>query len=291
MHKYRKRVIALTIGVAFLLPIVYGYLKYKNFAVLNPAGLVASEERQLIFITLFLSLLVVLPVYILTFTIAWRYREGNKRAKYSPGLSGNVWAELLWWSVPLAIITVLSVITWRSSHALDPRQPIKSAGPVLKVQVIAMQWRWLFIYPDEKVASLNRLELPVGRAVEFDVTADAPMNAFWIPQLGSQIYAMPGMSTKLNLIANRPGIFMGSSANLSGKGFAKMRFNTVAVSQLDFQKWLDAAKRSSPLDWSTYQRLAKPSTSKQTNTYVLDDKELFHSVMMKYTGPGGQHAR
>jgi len=239
--------------------------------------------------TVLLGMIVIVPVYIMTFAIAWRYREGNKKAKYSPELSGNLWAELLWWGIPLAIIGTLSFITWQSSHALDPRRPLTAAAKPLNVEVIALDWKWLFIYPAQDVASINWLELPVNTPVNFDITADAPMNSFWIPQLGSQIYAMPGMSSQLHLIADKTGDYSGSSANLSGDGFAGMRFTAEAASDQKFNDWVRLAKRSPQrLDMSTYAQLARPSKNDPVVTYSSADSDLYNKVLLKYMGPAGR---
>jgi len=196
--------------VLWFLGIIVWYLHKQNFAVLNPAGQVASRQRQLIIVTVLLGLLVVLPVYAMTFVIAWRYREGNTKAKYSPELSGNRWAESLWWGIPSAIILVLSIITWRTSHSLDPFKPLNSTKPAMSIEAVALDWKWLFIYPQEGIASVNYVQFPVGTPVDFYITADAPMNSLWIPQLGSQIYAMPGMAMQLHLVANKAGNYYGS---------------------------------------------------------------------------------
>ncbi|HEX4774447.1 MAG TPA: ubiquinol oxidase subunit II [Candidatus Saccharimonadales bacterium] len=282
---YKGGLIALVLLGAMFIAIAY--LRGKNFAVLNPKGLVALKERNLMIVTVALGLLVVIPVYIMLFSFAWKYREGNTKAKYSPELTGNRWIETIWWGIPIIIIGFLGVITWNSSHDLDPRKSLGVSGQPLNVEVIALQWRWLFIYPEQGVASLNYLELPVNRPVNFDITSDAPMNSFWIPQLGSQIYAMPGMQTRLNLIANKAGTYDGSSANLSGDGFANMRFTAAADSPLAFNTWLESAK-SSPLALSmgSYKQLAQPSEKRTAYLYSSVDPELFDHVLLKYMVPG-----
>jgi cytochrome o ubiquinol oxidase subunit II len=267
--------------------IVVWYLHGKNFAVLNPAGQVGRKERNLMIFTMALGLLVVLPVYVMTFLIAWRYREGNTKAKYSPELSGNRWAEGLWWGIPSVIILVLSVITWQSSHALDPFKPLASNKPPITVEVVALDWKWLFIYPQEGIASVNYVRFPVGTPVDFYITADAPMNSMWIPQLGSQIYAMPGMSTQLHLIADKAGDYAGSSANISGAGFADMRFTASASSQADYDSWVQLARSSSgTLDANAYHQLAKPSVSHTTPMYSSVANDLYSRVLLKYMVPG-----
>ncbi len=287
-NKKYKRVF-LAFIILWFIGLVVWYLHAKNFAVLNPRGVVAFRERRLMITTVLLGLLVVVPVYILTFSIAWRYREGNKKARYSPELAGNRWAETVWWGIPLAIIGVLSVITWNSSHALDPHRALQLSGTPMTIQVVALDWKWLFIYPQQGVASVNLAEFPVGTPVTFNITADAPMNSFWIPQLGSQIYAMPGMSSKLNLAADKPGSYDGSSANISGRGFAGMRFTAQATSEADFNNWLGIV-RSSPdsLGMGDYKRLARPSENNPVQLYASVDRDLYNKVLLKYMVPGGE---
>jgi cytochrome o ubiquinol oxidase subunit II len=285
-----SRRIFITAFALWFVGIIAWYLHDKNFAVLNPGGSVAAKERNLMVVTALLGLLVIVPVYIMLFSFAWRYREGNKKAKFSPELSGNRWLEAIWWGIPAAIIMVLSIITWNSSHALDPHKALPVAGkPAITIQVVALDWKWLFIYPKQNVASVNWLQLPVGTPVNFIVTADAPMNSFWIPQLGSQIYAMPGMSTQLHLLADKAGYYQGSSANISGRGFAGMRFMARAGSDKEFGTWLQAARRS-PLALSAgaYRNLAKQSENNPVAIYSSVEPSLYDKVVLKYMTPGGQ---
>lgn len=285
MNKKTRILLGAIVGLAFVLPVAYGYLRDKNLGVLNPKGMVAVEQKELLILTILLGLMVIVPVYILLFLFAWRYREGNKKAKYSPKLEGNVFAELVWWGIPLAIIVVLSVITWQTSHSLDPRKPIESTAKPLNVQVVAMNWKWLFIYPEQNVASVNHLQIPVGRPVNFEITADAPMNSFWIPQLGSQIYAMPGMSTTLHLVADEAGEYQGVSANLSGSGFAGMRFDAKAGGQSDFDSWVTSAKKSpTKLNADNYAKLAVPSERNEVELYSSVDSGLYRGILLKYMG-------
>lgn len=273
-------------AAAWLLGLLAVYLSNTNFAVLNPAGMVANQELNLIIFTVLLGLLVVLPVLVMTFVIAWKYREGNSSAKYSPDSDHNILAESLWWGIPTVIIMVLSVITWNSSHALDPHKPLKMAGAPLKVQVIALDWKWLFIYPEQDVASINYLQLPINKPVNFEITSDAPMNSFWIPQLGGQIYAMSGMSTQLNLMASKAGDYRGSSANLSGQGFSGMQFTARAGSEADFKTWVASAKHSSAsLNAETYQQLRQPSQDNPAVFYSSVTPGLYDRVVMKYMMP------
>lgn len=278
-----------TLGIAFFL------LQGVDFAILNPKGEVANRQMQLIIIATLLGLIVVVPVFVMLFYVAWKYREGNTKAKYMPEWKNNNYVEALWWGIPLVIITVLGVVAWQSSHELDPYKPLSSDEKPVKIQVVALQWRWLFIYPEDNIASINEVHIPVGRPVNFEITADAPMNSFWIPKLGGQVYAMTGMSTKLHLKADEAGDYEGRSANISGEGFADMKFMTKAVSEYNYQDWVKSAKRSSlQLDRTLYDELAKPSKELIPQYYILKQPDLYDTIVMKYmkmdhTEMGGHH--
>ncbi len=253
--------------------------------VLQTRGEIGNRQRDLLVFASLLAVVVLMPVYIMLFVFAWRYKEGHHR-KYTPKWDGNKRYETIWWSVPILIVSVLAVITWVTSHSLDPYKPLASDKKPLQVQVIALDWKWLFIYPEYQIASVNELQIPVNRPVEFTITSDAPMNSFWIPQLGGQIYAMSGMQTKLHLIADEPGEYRGMSANISGEGFADMHFKTYAESQTDFNQWIDKVhgyENTRDLDMSSYSHLAEPGTS-VVQYYHLQDQQLFYNVMMKYMG-------
>lgn len=286
MNKKHK-IAFIGVALAWFFGIMAYYLRHANIQVLNPKGVVAHDERNLIIFTVLLGLLVVLPVYVMTFTIAWKYREGNKKAKYRPDWEHNVVAEILWWGIPTAIIVLLSVVTWTTSHSLDPHKPLGSAAP-MKIQVVALDWKWLFIYPDQNIASVNYVQFPVDRPVEFEITSNGPMNSFWIPQLGSQIYAMAGMSTHLNLEANTPGDYRGSSANISGKGFAGMRFTAHASSESDFNTWMSGIQEASkPLSMDSYHALAAPSENNPAAYYASVAPGLYSKVLLSFQLPGG----
>jgi cytochrome o ubiquinol oxidase subunit 2 len=262
------------------------YFPGHNFTVFNSAGWVATRERRLIIITLLISLIVVVPVFVLLFAFAWKYREGNTSAKYSPELDGNKWAETVWWLIPIAMICVLSVITWQSTHELDPNKVLVSTTKPLTIQVVALQWKWLFIYPEQHVASLNYLQFPTNRPLNFEITADAPMNSFWIPQLGGQIYAMSGMSMPLHLIANKDGDYRGVSANISGKGFADMHFMARSSSTTAFDDWVRSVRQSpQDLNVATYNKLARPGGMPITS-YAKADDGLYDTIVEKYMMPG-----
>lgn len=287
-----KYKIILTSLLSVALLVVTGlYLKSHNIAVLEPKGIIASEQRELIIIATALGLLVILPVFIMTFAISWKYRASNHKARYTPDWDHSKLYELIWWGLPTAIIVILSVLTWQSTHQLDPSKQLSADKKPITVQVVALQWKWLFIYPEQNIASINYLQFPEDTPVNFEITADAPMNSFWIPELGGQIYAMPGMSTKLHLMADQPGTYNGSSANLSGQGFAGMKFIAKATSDDEFNQWLQSIKQSNPADslnMEQYRKLAQPSKNNPGAYYSSVDRDLYHKVMMKFAKPKNQ---
>lgn len=266
---------------------IVGYIALRGgVPILQPEGLIAAQQRDLLFIATGLMLLIVVPVFALTFYIAWKYRAGNRKAKYSPEWDRSNILEAIWWGFPLLIIIVLAVYTFISSHQLDPYRKLESAKPPVNVQVVALQWKWLFIYPDLGIASVNELGIPEKTPINFKITSDAPMNSFWLPSLGGQVYAMSGMSSKLHLMADKTGTYNGGSANLSGEGFAGMKFKAVSLSETDFSNWVQTVKRTSaPLDKAEYKKLAKPSKSHPVMTYALAEKNLYDMIIMKYMGP------
>lgn len=259
-------------------------LFHERVAFFNPAGEIARQQRDLFLFAVALILIVVIPVFVMLFWFAWKFRENNKKASYRPEFTGSKKLETLWWGIPIAIIIVLASVTWVTSHTLDPFRPLASNKVPLQVQVIALQWKWLFIYLDSSVASVNELHLPSDRPVEFTITSDAPMNSFWIPKLGGQVYAMSGMSTKLHLIADKKGVYEGRSANISGKGFADMEFATIVTSQSEFNAWQsNLSKQDLPaLNTESYSKLAHKSVEKSPRFYVRADKDLYNAVIQSY---------
>lgn len=255
----------------------------NEIVMFDTKGLIALKERNLLIISTLLMLIVVIPVFILTFVVAWKYRASNTKAKYSPEWDLNILAEAIWWGVPFLIIIVLSVITWISSHELDPYRQLDSEKKPVTIQVVALQWKWLFIYPEQNIATVNYFQFPEQTPVNFEISAEAPMNSFWIPQLGGQIFAMPGMRTKLHLIADEVGEYRGSSANLSGKGFSGMTFMAKALSEEDFSNWVESMQKSpNELTLDAYNKLAKPSENHGNESYVLKADGLFDHIVMKY---------
>jgi len=279
----RVLIILFPILVALGLVILFWFLvDGKRIDVLQPSGEVASAQKDIFALTVFLSALVVLPVFVMLAVFSLRYRKGNKTASYRPEWGENKWLEGLWWGIPILIIGILGVVTYQTSHSLDPYKE-RAGGKPLDVQVVAMRWKWLFIYPEQQVASLNHLPIPVDRPVRFSMTADAPMSAFWIPSLGSQKYAMNGMSSELNLKPKQVGEFTGYTTNINGEGYAKMTFKTKVMTQKDFSSWTSKAKSSDdPMGMAQYDTLARPESVTDERTYRLTDAKLFDMVLQKY---------
>ncbi|MBV4484760.1 ubiquinol oxidase subunit II [Pseudomonas sp. SWRI153] len=256
-----------------------------NLVVFNPKGAVARDERDLIILATGLMLLVVVPVIVMTFVFAYRYRATNKKARYSPRWASSHKIEAVVWGVPFLIICVLGWVTWETTHALDPYRPLDSDVPPVNVQVVATDWKWLFIYPDLGIASVNELAIPVNTPVSFTVTSDAAMTSFFIPALGGQIYAMAGMQTKLHLIANEIGQYRGIAANYNGHGFSDMHFSTLSLSGADYEAWVNKVKAAPrKLDQASYTELAKPSIRHEITYYSAVQERMFLDIVDKYEG-------
>ncbi|MGY2486025.1 ubiquinol oxidase subunit II [Cupriavidus sp. CP313] len=263
-----------------------------NLELLNPKGSIGEQEKSLILISLFVMLMVVIPVIVLTLWFAWRYRETNTSAPYAPKWAHSTKIEVVVWGIPCVIVACLAVLIWDSTHKLDPYRPLESQVKPIQVDVIALNWKWLFIYPEYGVASLNQLAIPVGTPVNFRLTAESMMNSFFIPQLGSMVYAMAGMQTRLHLIADTPGVYLGQSAAYSGPGFSDMHFKTLATSREEFDAWIQAARASSQaLDLKTYRTLELPSSKDPVTLYAAVAPKLFDQVVDKYMLANGQICR
>ncbi|WP_420997705.1 ubiquinol oxidase subunit II [Cupriavidus sp. 30B13] len=253
----------------------------------SPKGAIGHQEKSLIVISLAVMLMVVIPVIFLTLYFAWRYRASNTRATYAPKWAHSTAIEVVVWSIPCVIVIFLGILIWDTTHKLDPYRPIEAAAEPVEVEVIALNWKWLFIYPQYGVASLNQLAIPVDTPVSFKLTAESMMNSFFIPQLGSQVYAMAGMQTRLHLIADTPGVYLGQSAAYSGAGFSDMHFKTFATSRADFDRWIAQAKQAAqPLDEKTYRALERPSSKDPVTLYSSVAPALFAGVVDKYMKGG-----
>lgn len=258
-------------------------LKDATIDVLQPQGQIASQQRDLLYGTVALSLIVILPVFFMLGFFAWKFRESNKQAVYTPEWDHSNRLEAIWWGIPVVVVVFLAVITWQTSHSLDPYRPIVSDKKTIEVQVVALQWKWLFIYPELGVATVNKLPVPVDVPIHFTLTADAPMSAFWVPSLGSQIYTMNGMSSQLNLIANNIGDYNGYSTNINGAGYSDMKFIVHSINQNDFDTWVKSTSSSkNMLDEVEYKKLAEKSIEKNSKEYMLHDKDLYDKIVSKY---------
>jgi len=252
----------------------------RPVGVLDPQGPIAAAERLVLINSLAIMLVVVVPVIITTLAFAWWYRASNPRAVRSLDVAYEGRIEFVTWSIPALIVILLGGVTWIGSHQLDPKAPIAADAKPLRVDVVALDWKWLFIYPDQGIAAVNQLVVPAGTPVQFRLTSATVMNSFFVPQLGSQIYTMAGMETHLNLLADKPGEYPGISANYSGDGFADMRFTVNAVLPGDFDKWIAQAHGAgSSLDAAGYAALAKPSKAVPPATFGSVEGNLFERIV------------
>jgi cytochrome o ubiquinol oxidase subunit II len=254
--------------------------------VLDPKGPIAAAERQILFNSLGIMLAIVIPTILATLGVAWWFRSSNKRARYLPNFDYSDRLEMLVWSIPAMTVLLVGGVAWVGSHDLDPRKPIASSAKPIRVQVVSLDWKWLFIYPDHGIATVNQLTIPVGAPVSFELTSSGVMNSFFVPQLGGQIYTMAGMMTRLHLQADHPGTYLGLSANYSGSGFSDMRFNVEALPAENFTKWGDATRGASPvLDAQAYADLAKPSRAVAPFTYRAVAPNLFNGILSSAMHP------
>ena len=255
--------------------------------VLDPAGPVGGAERVIMLDALAIMLAIVVPTILCTLAFAWWYRATNRRALYAPRWSYSGRLELLVWSIPALIVVFLGGIAWISSHDLDPAKRLSARGETLEVEVVALDWKWLFIYPEQHIASVNRLVAPVGVPVHFRLTSASVMNVFFVPRLGSEIYAMYGMTTELNLLADRTGTFHGLAAHINGDGFADMTFETQALSPQEFSQWLASTQAQGPaLDEAAYRGLLRQSSNIKPYTYRTVAPNLFHAIVSQQLPPG-----
>jgi cytochrome o ubiquinol oxidase subunit 2 len=253
--------------------------------VLDAQGPISSAERLILLNATAIMLVVVVPVILLTFAFAWRYRASSGAAAYRPDWAYSGRIELVVWSIPAMVVILLAGVAWVGSHQLDPARRLASDRKPLRIQVVSLDWKWLFLYPDRQIAAVNQLVVPAETPLEFELTSATVMNAFFVPQLGTQIYTMPGMTTHLNLMAGRPGNYPGLSSHFSGDGFSDMRFMVRAVSAADFEQWLARARSAAPaLTADAYAQLARPG-SVGPQTYAQPDDALFDRIVTA-TAPG-----
>jgi cytochrome o ubiquinol oxidase subunit II len=272
-------------GALMLLPVLSGC----SGGILEPRGPIASAQRLLLVDSTAIMLVVVIPVIVATLAFAWWYRSSNARASRGTDESYEARVEFVVWSIPTLTVILLSGVIWIGSHQLDPRAPILGQSAPLRVDVVSLDWKWLFIYPDHGVAAVNQLVIPAGTPVKFRLTSATVMNSFFVPQLGSQIYTMGGMTTHLNLLADKPGEYPGFSANFSGDGFSWMRFVVTSMPAGDFDAWLEQARgTASALDDARFAELAKPSRAVPPTTYRSVEPKLFDRVLDQTVSGSGK---
>ena len=269
-----------------------------DMVVMNPTGDIAVQQRDLILFSTGVMLLIIVPVMVLTVVFARKYRRGNANKTYDPSFTHSTTLELVIWSCPLLIIIALSAVTWTSTHLLDPFRPLERIAPgrpvpagtrPLEIQAVALDWKWLFIYPEQGVATVNELVVPTGRPLQFKITSSSVMNSFYVPAMAGQIYAMPGMETRLHAVVNKPIETVGFSANYSGAGFSNMRFATHAVTEADFAKWaagVKANKTGPALDRAAYLELEKPSEKVPVIRFATVAPDLYDAIVDMCVEPG-----
>jgi cytochrome o ubiquinol oxidase subunit II len=258
-----------------------------GWAVLEPAGPVSDQQRTILLDALTIMLSIVIPVIVATIWVAWWYRQSNARAHRMPDFTFSGRIEIVTWSIPALVVIFLGGIAWIGSHDLDPAKPLSARAPPLEVQVISLDWKWLFIYPQQGIASVNRLVVPTGVPLRLRLTSDTVWNVFWVPRLGSMLYCMNGMAGTLWLQADRPGVYNGASAMISGDGFATMRFDTDAVVPAQFATWVRSVRVAGPvLDASSYRELQRPTMSVAASTYRAVQPGLFEAIVLQRIPPG-----
>jgi cytochrome o ubiquinol oxidase subunit 2 len=261
-----------------------------NRGILDPVGPVAAAEKQILINSTAIMLAIIIPTMIATVAIAFWFRRGNSKAVYRPDWEYSGSIELVVWAIPVLTIVLLGGITWIGSHQLEPSKPLDSKVPPVTVQVVSLDWKWLFIYPDQGIATVNRLVVPAGTPINFQLTSATVWNAFFVPQMGSMIYTMPNMTTRLNLQADKPGVFQGRSAQFSGDGFPGMEFNVYAVPRQQFAGWVQSVRGSGQvLDVRTYAQLTQPTSNVKPMTFSNVTPGLFNEISMgKLAGASAQ---
>lgn len=276
----------IVVALICLVLLVTVLLRGADVALLNPKGLIAGEQAKLMIVIAVLMLEIAIPTLIMFYFIAWKYRESNEKASYEPHLKHGKYFIAALWAIPSFIVLLLAYIMWPATHKLAPQKSIDPNVKPVTIQVVAMRWKWLFIYPEQNIATVNFVHLPVDTPVQFELTADeAPMSSFWIPHLGGQLYAMTGHANRLNLLAETIGEYPGSSAEINGSGFAGMRFVAHVSSKDDFELWVkDLQQSSNVLNESEYENLLSPSEYNPVALYSGTEPDLYDSILLKYTG-------
>jgi cytochrome o ubiquinol oxidase subunit II len=290
MFSDKKMLLRFLLGLSVIALGVIGItvvLHSKHALIVHPKGIIAEKELELIVLNILLMLLIILPTYAWLFTVVWKYCIKNERAVHDPNYRSGPLVDLMMWGCPFIIVAVMAFVTWDRTHALDPYKSLESEKKPLLIQVIALDWKWLFIYPELGIASLNYLFIPERTPIHLRLTADgAPMNSFWIPQLSGQIYSMTGMSTQLHLMADGPGEYKGRAVEINGEGYSDMTFSVKSDTLQNFEEWVKQVKTSSfRLTEDIYRSLVAPSVNKSVVLFSEVDEELYHRVVHQYMFP------
>lgn len=288
-HSAAKTIWLVIFGLIGLTTCIAMLLIGTDIRLFNTKGLMAEQQLNLGLFTMLLLFTIAIPTLIILYGFAWHYRESNDKAEYNAQTRHGKFFVFSIWVLPTIFMLVLALVVWPATQRLEPRKSIASDVKPLTIQVVAMRWKWLFIYPEQNIATVNYIQVPVGTPIQFDLTADeTPMSSFWIPHLGGQLYAMTGHVNRLNLIAEEAGDYPGSSAEINGRGFAGMKFTARATSQAEFDKWVDDTRETSnALNEFEYKELVKPSENNAVTVYSSVQADLYANMLMKYMGSHG----
>ena len=286
-HAVARTLFFIFAGLAVLATTISVFMKGRNVALLNPKGTIANQERGIMIFAIIVVLAIAVPTVFILYLTAWKYRESNKNKAYHPApeQKGKLFI-ITAWVLPTFFMLILAIVLVPATHKLAPQKAVADGVQPVTIQVVAMRWKWLFIYPDQKVASVNFVQIPKNTPIFFQLTADeAPMSSFWVPNISGQLYAMTGHVNGLNLMASKEGDYPGRSAEINGAGFEGMKFVARVRSEDDFNSWVKNVRSfSTPLDKSSYANLLKPSENNQITSYILSDNSLYTQAVMKYAG-------
>lgn len=285
--KRLPELIFISLVIGFSLWFIF-LLTQVNLQVLNPKGLIAAGEARLIMAAMGIMLPITIVVVLIAYFVAWRYREGASESSHSPNWTGNKYLKVSYWGFFGILALIFFAFVWIGAHELDPYKPIVNENKPITIQVVALQWKWLFIYPEENIATVNFIQIPINTPVNFEMTADAPMSSMWIPQLAGQMYLMSAMETKLHILGDTIGDFQGGAAEINGVGFSGMRFTTRVSTKDDYDSWVEKVKsESNPLSENSYRELVIPSEYDPVIFFSSVDSGIYDNVMMKYMVPPG----
>lgn len=292
--KKTKIIIGVLAVICGILAVIYE-MRSESTLVFHPKGIIAQAELNHMLLNILIMLTIIVPTFIWLMVTAWKYRSNNPKAEYKPEADKprGAFKHLLLWIVPALFVVPLATHTWYDTHKLDPARPIESTKPPLVIQVVAIDWKWLFIYPEQGIATLNFFQIPANTPIQLQLSADeSPMNSFWLPELSGQIYAMTGMITPLHIMADAPGVYRGRASEINGDGYAAMTFTTKSTTQKDFDDWVASAQQS-PLHLSKElytTKILKRSKRDPIQVYSHVEKNLFNDIVMKYMHPTSQNS-